>query len=608
MPDAGFTISDPPAEPRDADAPPEEAPDRASAKLPSGFSMTKTGLFFRKDDDSALMFLAALFKVLAETCDESGHGWGLLLRWKDRDNRPHQWAMPRRLVHVDGNAIAAELEDAGLACATSRPAHERLKEFFGAVTVEHRVRCVDRAGWHRTDTGPVFVLPNGDAFGPARDRLVLQTERVTAGAPFSARGSLAEWQENVARYAVGNDRLGLLLSASFAGALLDIAGEPSGGAHLVGKSRSGKTALLCSAASVWGIGDTGDQLRTWRATANGLEGAAAESSDCVLILDELGEADARAASEIVYLLANESGKSRADRSGAARRRRTWRVLFLSSGEVTLQAKLAEAGMRPRAGQHVRLVNIPSDAGAGLGVFQSLHGQADGAALADHLRKAARTFCGTAGPAFLRALAQDRVDDPAALNCVLNELRGRFLAAYLPDGADGQVRSVAGRFALIGAGGELAQTYGILPWPEGEAIRAAGACFKAWLAERGGVGAAEDMQAIEAVRGFIAAHGASRFEPVADGSGPDQRIVNRAGFKRRHGEDWEYLILPDPWRGEVCQGLDPKRVADVLRQRGWLLGATDRHRGALETIPGHGKIRLYRVAGAILGSQGDADGE
>jgi putative DNA primase/helicase len=525
--------------------------------------MEKDGLYFRKDDDPSPAFVAAPFKVVAETCDESGNGWGVLLRWKDRDNRPHQWAMPRRLVHADGNTIAAELEDAGLTCAATRTAHEKLKSFFGGVTVKRRVRCVDRAGWHQTDAGPVFVLPNGEALGPARDALVFQSERAGASETFSTRGSLAEWQENVARYAVGNYRLALSLSTSFAGPLLDITGEPSGGLHVIGKSRTGKTALLHAAASVWGIDDCNGQLRTWRATANGLEGVAARYSDGVLILDEMGEADARAASEIVYLLANETGKSRADRSGAARRRRTWRVLFLSSGEVTLQAKLAEAGLRPMAGQHVRLVNIGSDAGAGLGVFQNLHGLPHGAALSDHLRNAARTFCGTAGPAFLRALAHDRADDPAALNDALKKLRARFIAEHLPDGADGQVRSVAGRFALIGAAGELAQTYGVLPWPEDEAIGAAGACFKAWLAERGGAGATEDMRAIEAVRSFIAAHGASRFEVVAEASnGADQRIINRAGFKQANGEGWDYLILPDTWGGRSV----PRPRSEAGRRR------------------------------------------
>jgi putative DNA primase/helicase len=36
-------------------------------------------------------------------------------------------------------------------------------------------------------------------------------------------------------------------------------------------------------------------VRAWRATANGLEGAAAGASDTILVLDELGVVDAREA-------------------------------------------------------------------------------------------------------------------------------------------------------------------------------------------------------------------------------------------------------------------------------------------------------------------------
>jgi uncharacterized protein (DUF927 family) len=115
--------------------------------------------------------------------------------------------------------------------------------------------------------------------------------------------------------------------------------------------------------------------------------------------------------------------------------------------------------------------------------------------------------------------------------------------------------------LLAAGGEMATTYGVTGWPEGEASRAAGACFKRWLDERGGVGAGEDIRAVEQVRAFIAAHGASRFENVEDDDEddlgndpapygqrvPDPKIVNRAGFKQQNGDEWEYLILPDTWK-------------------------------------------------------------
>ena len=43
---------------------------------------------------------------------------------------------------------------------------------------------------------------------------------------------------------------------------------------------------------------------------------------------------------------------------------------------------------------VRLVNIPSDAGAGLGVFENLHGFTHPGEFADHLRDAAKRVYGT----------------------------------------------------------------------------------------------------------------------------------------------------------------------------------------------------------------------
>ena len=135
-------------------------------------------------------------------------------------------------------------------------------------------------------------------------------------------------------------------------------------------------------------------IRTWRATANGMEGVAAECCDGFLPLDEMGMVDAREAGEIVYSLANGTGKARAGRDGSARARRTWRVIFESTGEVPLAVKMGERGTAPMAGQDVRLANIPADAGKGFGVFQELHGMGSGAAFSVHLQKQTTTHYGT----------------------------------------------------------------------------------------------------------------------------------------------------------------------------------------------------------------------
>lgn len=153
------------------------------------------------------------------------------------------------------------------------------------------------------------------------------------------------------------------------------------------------------------------------------------------------------------------------------------------------------------------------------------------------------------------------------------------------------------------------------------MRAATACFKRWLAVRGHKGAAEDAQAVEAVRAFIGAHGASRFEDEQNeetekeaafdnANGPArgptwQRIINRAGFRRRADDGQiEYLILPTVWRGEVCRGLDVKRAAEVVAKRGYLLGWSARHPADSVRIRGHGRMRVYRVPERIL--EGDDD--
>ena len=600
----------------------DDAPDGVAAELPPGFRLTPKGLFFfpdptKNNPEGLPDFIAAPFRVVGETRSDTGEAWGLFLRWRDREGRPHQWAIPRRLIHRPGNEIAEELEHAGLSCGPDARAHDLLKRFVGGVKAPRLLRCVTRTGWHQGEAAPVFVLPGGAAFGRGAANTILQADHASADAAYRAAGTLAGWQNGVAALAEGNDRLALFLAAAFAGPLLDVLGELSGGLHLVGDSRTGKSTAAVVAASVWGKPTADAQLRAWRGTANGLEGTAAETSDALLILDEMGQADAREVGDVVYMLANEAGKQRASRTGTARRRQSWRVLFLSTGEITLAQKMGEAGKRAMAGLGVRLVDLPANAGAGMGVFQELHGRPGAAAFAEELRGAARAHHGTAAREFLDRLAQDRAANPADLRDTLAALRDRFLTDYVPAGAAGQVRSVAARFALIGAAGELARDYSVLPWSEREAMRAAGACFKAWLAERGGAGAGEDAAALAQVRAFLEAHGESRFTPLfppppdaqagTEPTAPDfARTVNRAGWRRRvpgaagKGERWEYLILPGTWKAEVCKGLDAKRTAELLVARGLLTPGTDNRRAAPVRIPNEGTPRVYRVSSTILG--------
>ena len=152
------------------------------------------------------------------------------------------------------------------------------------------------------------------------------------------------------------------------------------------------------------------------------------------------------------------------RGGTLRQSQTWRVLPLSTGEVTLATKIAEErGRRAHAGQGVRMLDIPADAGRGSGVFDHPGPDKDAGKLAQAIKHAATTDYGVAGPAFIRCLLEDGPDDVREL---VREMIDAFVADNLPFNADGQVKRAAERLGLIGAAGELAREWGIVPWEEG----------------------------------------------------------------------------------------------------------------------------------------------
>ena len=292
------------------------------------------------------------------------------------------------------------LEQGGLECSAS-PA--LLKKFLMEVDATSILTTVETTGWHpAVEQGFVYILADGTVFGKADHRIILRPDLRKHGPETAVSGTLAEWQDKVARYCIGNSRLVFFLSAAFAGPLISVGMEPSGGLHLIGKSRSGKTSALFMAASVWGRSDA--KVRQWRATSNGLEGLAKAASDACLLLDEIGQADGRDAADTIYMLANGMGKQRATPTGAARETFTWNLLFITTGEIGLEVKMAEANRSAATGLHVRLVNLEADAGAGWVFFRSCMINGTPAELADHLRAASRTYYGVAGRTFLGEIA------------------------------------------------------------------------------------------------------------------------------------------------------------------------------------------------------------
>jgi uncharacterized protein (DUF927 family) len=561
------------------------------------FMVKPTGVYQvikRKDDDEPEHIrLCSRIDVTALTRDPESTNWGTELRFTDPDGVPKTWALPMELLASSGDTYRASLLKMGAAIEPSKKAREGLAAYLVAARPQARAVSVKQPGW----SNGLFVLPNA-VYGQSDERLVFQTTDPDDIKRFSQKGSLESWQQLIAAPCQGNSRAVISICIGLAPPLLALLGEDNGGFHLRGNSSIGKSVCLFLGSSVWG----GSALiRTWNITVNGLEGVATMHNDILLPLDELGQAEGKAAGEAAYMLGNGQGKSRAGRDGDARAVKRFRNLVLSSGEKSMGDLMAQTGQAVMAGQEVRMVEIAADAGSGYGVFEDIHGARSAQVFAETLKQAVTQHHGHAGRAFVELLANPELR-PKLID-KLKALIQRFVDTYVPAEATGQVGRVGRRFGLIAAAGELCIELGILPWPEGEAFDACRKCFAAWIDLRGGIGNHEAEQAVSQIRRFIELHGESRFTAWTSGidNNGTGKTIQRAGFRRATGDDrTDFYILPEVYKTEMCSGLNPAFVTKTLVERGFL--TTDsKGKPQIDTrLPGMGKLRIYHLKAIIMG--------
>ncbi len=514
--------------------------------------------------------------IEAVTHDAQSNNIGRLLRFKTTLGAWREWAMPCDMLAGDGSELRGELLSMGV--ELDPLSRNLFAQYLNRPAPKRRIHCALSVGW----CGGSFVLPD-QVIGPKAAGVIFQSgER--GHDEYATAGTLEGWQQAIGARAVGNPLLCLALSAAFAGPVLGRVNGESGGIHIVGDSSTGKSTAIEAACSVWGGAGF---KRSWRATSNGMEAAASLFNDSLLALDEISECDPREVGAIVYSLGNGKGKQRAGRTGRARSVSRWRCFVLSSGERNLRTTMSEGGHRTKAGQAVRLLDVP--AARTYGAWDHLHGFASGQQLSDVLKSGAATHYGHAGRAFLERLTRD--------NRNLADYLERFKQwpEFSPPDAEGQDKRAAARFALLALAGELAAEYGITTWDEGEASKAAAVGFQAWRAMRGR-GNDERKQITQAVTAFIERHGDSRFSH-ADREG-DAIRVNRAGWYEDSPDGRVFLFSADGLR-EALKGFDFRRALDVLEAAGAIPKAgANGERARLRRIAGRA-VKLYPIIAGRL---------
>ena len=437
-----------------------------------------------KSEDNAQKVCGAL-EVVGRYRDKKGNGWGRVVVWHDGDDTRHELKISEGDLSTKQSEVFAALASGGLEIfavpSSGRP--NRVVDYIRSYPREALPKlCSTKSfGWH--DKGHAFVLP---------DRVIGDTESGEgvlfdgdeADAPkYASKGTLKDWQDNVASIALCSNRIAFFTCIAFAAPLARLVNEPSGGFHLVGDSSLGKSSALRALCSVFASaasdGESGE-MASWRATDNGLEAFCQSHTDLPMICDEIGQADGKNIGKVLYMIGNESGKRRMTKSLQNKGTASWRLLLASSGEVSAEEFAKRYGVKVDDGINVRLANIEVTNENGLGIFDKVPDGETSKGLADKLRKYTESqYFGTAGPEFIARLVDEiKQHGIKAFTENLEEGLTEFQTTVNHE-TDPMVGRVARRFALVAVAGELAIQYGVLPWKENTAIKAAQVCFQVW---------------------------------------------------------------------------------------------------------------------------------
>ena len=530
------------------------------------FELYHDGLYFVKynlDDPANITFKFKAFvcspiEVIAKTRDTSSGTWGRLLQWRDDDGVLHTWSMPLSLLQGDAREYRRELASQGLNITTNPKQRSYLDTYIQNYPIYKRALCVDKLGWHDKQ----YILPDR-AIGSDGKQLIVYQSANSINSTLDQRGELAQWRDNLCKPLAEQSRFVFSIACAFAGQLLELLGSDGGGFHIIGSSSMGKSLSLKVASSVWGKPES--YTKTWRSTDNALEGTASEYNDSFLPLDEVSEGNPTILGNIIYMLGNGTGKGRSTTTGHNRIAKTWRIIFLSTGEKTIQQEMAQAGKKTNAGVEVRVAHIDADAGAGndLRMFDSLVLADTGAAQADRINELSQAYYGSAGIAWLEYITTDK----AATTATAKQLVDNFMSQY--SDLTAQAHRVAKRFAIVAAAGEMATSAGITGWQARQATKAVMVCLDNWLDNYGRDGEHEQRQIIDHIKAFIEQHGSSRFQPCHRNTRLDfeERTLNRVGY--RNMETGDYYFSKETF-DSVCVPFSKKKVLQVLEEANLLL--------------------------------------
>ena len=166
--------------------------------------------------------------------------------------------------------------------------------------------------------------------------------------------------------------------------------------------------------------------------------------------------------------------------------------------------LTKAGMPPKSGQEVRLIDIPVESNSGMGVFDNLHDCETPGELAEHLNETVLENHGAVWDAWLTELLK-AVNDPDfkdSLTMMIETAKPQIKGFWANQEIAPMINRIVNRLAIIQATGIQAVRWGLINVSEQEVINSVTSIFADIMEHRGSGQSRELIQDVEKVQVFI----------------------------------------------------------------------------------------------------------
>lgn len=424
-------------------------------------------------------------------------------------------------------------------------------------------------------------------------------QKGTISRELQKKGTLEEWKRTVGEVSRGNHLHCFAIMAILTAPILSLLNEEGGLFHFVGGTSIGKSSILEVAKSIEGH----KEVKTFRATDNGLEKSCQLANDGAMLLDEMGQCEPEALSRVVYMISNGSTKTRSKKDGEQQPAVHFTTLALSTGEIGIEAKLAEKRIQAKGGQLLRMGELDADRGKGLATFDVLNINPDtgqkfknGAEQAEYLKTQARENCGVVIDAFLSELVRDL----GRYIMAIGKFKETWTKQLNRTTRQPEIDRMIKRLSTVYAAGMVASSIEILPYKGYEIKECLNSVFENWLNRRGGDDSHELNIIIDNIYNLCIAQQYARFTNADPNE--DERpnfIKDHAGYFKKEGGKLYFWIRPRAFDKDVLKGSNKKAFLPLLVKKGIVKQGNDGNYTDMKRPKNESSQRFYVVSADVF---------